>query len=141
MAASYTKIPVLESLFDSEYCEIFQSTYFEEHLQTAASENVFIFIKRINFALKKPILSTSISETIKNACFYFMIGFPWSFNWFTYNISLAWWEANKPISQWEFDYGLFANLPKIIHPSTQKRYPISPDKIRILTWKLLFISN
>ena len=30
--------------FYSEYCEIFQSTYFEEHLQTAASENVFIEI-------------------------------------------------------------------------------------------------
>ena len=56
MAASYTKTPVLESLFNSEYCEIFQSTYFEEHLQTAASENVFIkiFIKRINFTLKNP---------------------------------------------------------------------------------------
>ena len=44
MAASYTKTPALESLFNSEYCEIFQSTYFEEHLQTAASENVFIKI-------------------------------------------------------------------------------------------------
>ena len=44
VAASYTKTPVLESLFNSEYCEIFQSTYFEEHLQTAASENVFIKI-------------------------------------------------------------------------------------------------
>ena len=54
MAASYTKTPVLESLFNSEYCEIFQSTYFEEHLQTATTENVFIFIKRINFTLKTP---------------------------------------------------------------------------------------
>ena len=33
--------PVLESFFNSEYCEIFQSTYFEEHLQTDAFENVF----------------------------------------------------------------------------------------------------
>ena len=49
-AASYPKTPVLESLFNSEYCENFQSTYFEEHLQTAASENVFlrIFIKSIH---------------------------------------------------------------------------------------------
>ena len=30
---------VLESLFNSEYYEIFKSTYFEEHLWTAASEN------------------------------------------------------------------------------------------------------
>ena len=30
--------------FSYEYCKAFQSTYFEEHLQTAASENVFIKI-------------------------------------------------------------------------------------------------
>ena len=42
VVASYRKTPVLESFFNSEYCEIFQSTYFEEHLQSAASENVFI---------------------------------------------------------------------------------------------------
>ena len=41
MEASYTKTPVLESLLNSEYCEIFLRTYFEEHLQMAASENVF----------------------------------------------------------------------------------------------------
>ena len=47
--------PVLESLFNFEYYEIFQSTYFEEHLQTATSENVLIKIiqKRINFTFKK----------------------------------------------------------------------------------------
>ena len=28
------------SLFNSEYCEIFQRTYFEEHLRAAASGNV-----------------------------------------------------------------------------------------------------
>ena len=39
--------PVLEALFNSEYCEIFTSTYFEEHLQTAAFENVFIKIIQI----------------------------------------------------------------------------------------------
>ena len=90
MAASYTKKPVLESLFNSQYCEIFQSIYFEEHLQMAAFENVFRFIKRINFTLKNPIFSTSLSETNKNACFYFMIVFPLSFYSFTYNISLTW---------------------------------------------------
>ena len=77
MAASYTKTPVLESLFNSDYCGIFQSTNFEEHLQTAASENVFIkIIHRINFALKTPTFSKSISETSENVCFCFMIGFP-----------------------------------------------------------------
>ena len=29
----------LKSVFNSEHCEIFYSTYFEEHLRTAASEN------------------------------------------------------------------------------------------------------
>ena len=47
MAASYRKTLVLESLFDSEYCEIFKSTYFEEHLHTAASENVFMKLRKI----------------------------------------------------------------------------------------------
>ena len=36
------KPPLLESLFNAEYCEIFKSTCFEEHLQTIASENVFM---------------------------------------------------------------------------------------------------
>ena len=39
--------PVLESLFNSVYCEIFKSTYFEEHLCTAASENVFMKLRKI----------------------------------------------------------------------------------------------
>ena len=38
---------VLESLFNSEYYEIFKSTYFEEHLWTAASENVLPKLKKI----------------------------------------------------------------------------------------------
>ena len=38
----HRKTPVLESLFNSEYCEIFNSSYFEEHLRTVASENVFM---------------------------------------------------------------------------------------------------
>ena len=39
MAAPHTKTPVLEPLFDFEYCEIFQSTYFEKNSQTVASGN------------------------------------------------------------------------------------------------------
>ena len=38
---------VLESLYNSEYCEIFKSTYFEEHLRTAASENVLMKVRKI----------------------------------------------------------------------------------------------
>ena len=47
MTASYRKTTVLKSLFNSEYCEIFKSTYFEEHLRTAASENVFMKLRKI----------------------------------------------------------------------------------------------
>ena len=47
VAASYRKTPVLESLFNSEYCKIFKSTYFEEHLRTAVSKNVFMKLRKI----------------------------------------------------------------------------------------------
>ena len=47
VAASYRKTPVLESLFNSEYCKIFKSTYFEEHLRIAASEKVFMKMRKI----------------------------------------------------------------------------------------------
>ena len=45
--ASYRKTPVLESLFNSKYCKVFKSTYFEEHLRTVASENVFMKLRKI----------------------------------------------------------------------------------------------
>ena len=41
------KTSVLESLFSSEYCEVFKSTYFEQHLPTAVSENVFMKLRNI----------------------------------------------------------------------------------------------
>ena len=41
------KTAVLESLFNSEYYEIFKSTYSEEHLWMAASENVLMKLKKI----------------------------------------------------------------------------------------------
>ena len=61
-------------MFNSEYCEIYKSTYSEEHLRTAASENVFMKLTKIK-ELKKQVFSTSISETSENVCFYFRIGF------------------------------------------------------------------
>ena len=61
-------------MFNSEYCEIYKSTYSEEHLRNAASENVFMKLRKIK-ELKKQVFSTSISETSENVCFYFMIGF------------------------------------------------------------------
>ena len=38
---------MLESLFNSEYFDIFKSTYFEEHLRTAASQNVSMKSKQL----------------------------------------------------------------------------------------------
>ena len=81
--------------------------------------------------LKKLVFSTSILETSWWLVFYDW--FPMKFV-FTYNTSLVWWnkrrskvqEKNmscehtlnfdqwKTINQWEFDYGLFTNLPRII---------------------------
>ena len=46
MAASYRKIPVLESLLNSEYCKIFKSSYFEELMPTTASKNVFMKMRK-----------------------------------------------------------------------------------------------
>ena len=37
----------LEYLFNSEYCEVFESTYFEEHLRTTASEYVVMKLRKI----------------------------------------------------------------------------------------------
>ena len=39
--------PVLESLFNSEYCETFKSTLFEEHWWTTASANVYKKLRNI----------------------------------------------------------------------------------------------
>ena len=38
---------MLESLLNSEYREIFNRSYFEEHLRTTASENVFMKLRKI----------------------------------------------------------------------------------------------
>ena len=74
--------------FNSEYCEIFKSTYFEEHLQTAASENVFMKLRKIKIYSQ---------EVLKNRFFQhkyqkFIIGISWLVPMkfvFTYNISLV----------------------------------------------------
>ena len=69
---------MLESLFNSEYCKHFKNTYFEEHLQTAASENVFIklrkknylFIRSFNFTLKNRFFQHQYkkSESVFTSC-------------------------------------------------------------------------
>ena len=38
----HRKTPMLGFLFNSKYCKIFKSSYFEKHLRTAVSENVFM---------------------------------------------------------------------------------------------------
>ena len=47
VTASYRKTPVSESLFNSADCKIFETAYFKEHLRTAASENVFVKLRKI----------------------------------------------------------------------------------------------
>ena len=37
---------MLKCLFNSERCETFNSTYFQEHLRTAASENMFMKLRK-----------------------------------------------------------------------------------------------
>ena len=64
MAASYRETRVLESLFHSEYCEIFKSTYFEEHLLTATSVNVSMKLRNIK------IYHTSFNFTFKKTGFF-----------------------------------------------------------------------
>ena len=43
----HRKAPLLESLFNSEYCKIFKITYFEEHLRTVASKNVLMKLREV----------------------------------------------------------------------------------------------
>ena len=85
MAASYSKTPVLEPLFSSEYCE---------YLRAPILKNICVrlllkmclwnweklkFIRSFNCKLKNQYqYSTSISETSENVCFCFMTGLPWS---------------------------------------------------------------
>ena len=47
LAASFRKRPVLEYLFNSEYCKRFKSTYFEDYLRTVASGNMFMKLRKI----------------------------------------------------------------------------------------------
>ena len=47
VTASYRKALMLESLFSSECCKIFNTTYFEQHLHMAGSENVFMKLIKI----------------------------------------------------------------------------------------------
>ena len=55
----------------SEYCEIFKSTYFEEHLRTAASKNVFIkkivklFIRSFKCTLKNRLFRYQYQKQVK----------------------------------------------------------------------------
>ena len=90
MAASYMIRPVLESLFGSEYCEIFKTSYFEEHLRTTASENVFMKLRKIKiqkefgFYIKKSMSIFNINIR-NNNCFLLHNWFSMMFV-FTYNI-------------------------------------------------------
>ena len=71
----HRKRPVLESLFNkvaslqaytlemptqvfsSETCNYFKSTYFKEHLQTTASDRIYIFIQVVDMPLKNVLVN------------------------------------------------------------------------------------
>ena len=135
---SYRKTRVLESLFNSEYCEIFKSIYFEKHLWTAASQNVFMKLRNIKIYLQEVLIlhqkTSFFNISIRDkfmiiswlVSYEVYIRFPMKFI-FTYNISLnkrrsKVQEKNmsceralnvyqwKTISQWKFDYGFFTKF-------------------------------
>ena len=95
--AFYKKVVV-----NSQYCEIFESTYFEEHLRKKKRLSIRNFYVYILY----------IKETSENVCFYFMK--ETSENAFFYSwlisfgvciqifISVMWWEINSKhsISTW-----------------------------------------
>ena len=72
MAASYRKTPVLKTVFNSEYCENFKSTYFKEHLWMAASENVTMKLRKFKIYLYRVLI------------LHYKTGF------FNTNISISW---------------------------------------------------
>ena len=86
------KIPVLESVFNSEYCKTFKSTHFEEHMRTAASENVFMKLRKIYssevLTLKTQVFQHQYQEQVK-MLFPFHDWFPMKFL-ITYYIFLVW---------------------------------------------------
>ena len=59
-----------KAVVNSEY--IFESTYFEEYMRTAASENVHETDKKRSFIRNFYIYILYIKETSENVCFYFL---------------------------------------------------------------------
>ena len=128
-------------MFTSEFCEISKNTFFHrEHLwwlfrdwfplEFVLTYNISLLWREINS--KHWISSRANQKKIKNSRNKYVM---WTF----LNFDQFW---PTTISHWEFDYGLFTNLPRIIAacehaPSSFKR---ALDKIRILTWQLLVIA-
>ena len=79
---------MLESLFNSEYWEIFKSTFFEEHLRTAASK--ILFTRIFNSTLKNRLFQLNFRKKWK--WLFLFHGFFLMKFVFTYNISFVWWE-------------------------------------------------
>ena len=160
MAASYRKTRVWESLFHSEYCEIFRSTYFEEHLQLLLKicswnwETFYsfiiiswnLFIRSFNFTSG---FSISMSETSSWMVFHDWFPIHYFFRQKKIKSSRKDMLCEQTISQWEFDHGLFTKFTENYCRSrlftefiqTQIRYPTFLNKTGILTWKPLVISS
>ena len=81
---------MLETLFNSEYSKMFYSTYFEEHLRTAAFEIVLETEKSWKLLIrdlthkkghKNQDFSTSVSETSENV--YLFVFISWLVSFYT----------------------------------------------------------
>ena len=92
------KTSVLESLFNSAYCEIFKKTYFDEHLRSATRENVFMKLRKIKKFWEEIFILHFFNIIIRDKwkcmslCFYIMIVSFEVYIYIQYHISLMQWE-------------------------------------------------
>ena len=84
---------MLESLFNSEYCKIFKSTYFEKHLQTAASENLFMKLRKKRLFIRNFYIH--IIETSENVFISWKKQVKFFFSVFLFLILKAHWQLSK----------------------------------------------
>ena len=69
-------------LFYSEYCKISKSTYFEEHLRTATSENVLMKLRKVkNYSIKGTTNYFILKEQVKMFVFAYNVSSHTIFLW------------------------------------------------------------
>ena len=69
-------------LFHSEYCKIYKSTYFKEHLRTATSENVLMKLRKVkNYSIKGTTNYFILKEQVKMFVFAYNVSSHTIFLW------------------------------------------------------------